>query len=220
MNIQTVDYLSPQAGQDFVDSLHETGFAVLKNHPISGDALRNIYKHWGDFFNSDEKLEFLYDPENRDGTQQGYHPTEVSETAVGHTVKDLKEYFHVVPGCRVPPALEEEIFAYRQGALELGRELSGWLQEFAPAEVTSGIPEPFTDMLSSEASFAATAALSAASWRRAAQRGAGCSPRRHQPDYAAAGCRTARTAGKGQTRQLGGRCQCARRIGGQQRRHA
>ena len=91
MGIRTVDYQDPAAGQEFVSSLHETGFAVLKNHPISGATLNNIYQRWGEFFNSDEKLEYLYDPENRDGTQQGFHPTEVSETAVGHTTKDLKE---------------------------------------------------------------------------------------------------------------------------------
>lgn len=152
MSIQTIDYQDPGAGQKFVSSLHETGFAVLKNHPISGEVLSSIYQGWGSFFNSDEKLEFLYDPENRDGTQQGFHPTAVSETAVGHSTKDLKEYFHVVPDCRVPPALEADIFSYRQRALELGRELAGWLQKYAPPQVTAGIPEPFTDMVSSKAS--------------------------------------------------------------------
>ena len=152
MGIRTVDYQDPAAGQEFVSSLHETGFAVLKNHPISGATLNNIYQRWGEFFNSDEKLEYLYDPENRDGTQQGFHPTEVSETAVGHTTKDLKEYFHVVVGGRVPAALADDIFTYRENALELGRELAGWLQKYAPPEVTANIPESFTDMLSSRTS--------------------------------------------------------------------
>jgi isopenicillin N synthase-like dioxygenase len=152
MSIRTVDYQSTEAGQDFVRSLHETGFAVLKNHPISGQLLDSIYRGWGSFFNSDEKQDYLFDPDNRDGTQQGYHPTEVSETAVGHTVKDLKEYFHVVPGCRVPAALEGEIFAYRDAAFELGKQLVGWLQSHAPSEATAGISEPLTEMLCSQAS--------------------------------------------------------------------
>jgi isopenicillin N synthase-like dioxygenase len=152
MSIRTVDYQSTEAGQDFVRSLHETGFAVLKNHPISGQLLDSIYRGWGSFFNSDEKQDYLFDPDNRDGTQQGYHPIEVSETAVGHTVKDLKEYFHVVPGCRVPAALESEIFAYRDAAFELGKQLVGWLQSHAPSEATAGISEPLTDMLCSQAS--------------------------------------------------------------------
>ena len=152
MSIRTVNYQNADAGQEFVRSLHETGFAVLKNHPIPRELLDSIYRGWGAFFNSTEKQDYLFDPENRDGTQQGYHPTEVSETAVGHTVKDLKEYFHVVPGCRVPAALEDDIFAYRDAAFELGRQLVGWLQKYAPSDVTAGFSEPLTDMLCSRAS--------------------------------------------------------------------
>jgi len=152
MSIRTVDYQDPDAGQEFVRSLHETGFAVLKNHPISGQLLDSIYSGWRNFFSSDEKQDFLFDPENRDGTQQGYHPTEVSETAVGHSVKDLKEYFHVVPGCRIPPTLESEILHYRDSAFELGKELVGWLQSYTPRDVTAAISEPFTEMLCSTAS--------------------------------------------------------------------
>lgn len=152
MIIRTVDYDNPHAGQDFVRSLHETGFAVLKNHPISGEMLDRIYRGWGDFFNSSEKQNFLFDPENYDGTQQGYYPIQVSETAVGHTAKDLKEFFHVVPGGRIPPALENEILDYREATFELGKELVGWLQHHTPQDVTAGLSEPFTQMLSSEAS--------------------------------------------------------------------
>jgi len=152
MGIRTIDYQGSDAGREFVSSLHETGFAVLKNHPVSGELLDSIYRGWERFFNSDKKLSFMFDPENRDGMQQGFHPADVSETAVGHSVKDLKEYFHVVPGCRVPAELEEEIFRYRSSAFELGKELAGWLQDYAPEEVTAGIAEPFTEMLSNTAS--------------------------------------------------------------------
>lgn len=150
MSIRTVDYQQTGAGQEFVRSLHETGFAVLRNHPISRATLDSIYSGWTDFFNSDEKLAFMHDPDNRDGTQQGFHPIEFSETAVGHSVKDIKEYFHVVPGCRVPPALEDEIFQYRQSTFEFGSQLCNWLQEFSPAHITENISEPFNEILCSK----------------------------------------------------------------------
>ena len=152
MIIRTVDYESPGAGDEFVRSLHETGFAVLKNHPVSGQLLDSIYSGWGNFFNSDEKQNFLFDPDNYDGTQQGYHPIQVSETAVGHTAKDLKEFFHVVPGGRIPPALEREILDYRESTFELGKNLVDWLQSHTPQDVTAGLSEPFTEMLCSKAS--------------------------------------------------------------------
>lgn len=152
MIIQTVDFESPEAGQQFVRSLHETGFAVLRNHPIPGALLESIVAGWGRFFDSDEKYEFQFDPDNRDGTQQGYYPPQVSETAVGHATRDLKEFFHVVPGGRIPPALEHEILDYRKSTFELGAKLVDWLQCFTPAGVTARLSEPFTDMLCSTAS--------------------------------------------------------------------
>jgi isopenicillin N synthase-like dioxygenase len=152
MIIQTVDFQSPEAGQQFVRSLHETGFAVLKNHPISGKLLDSIYRGWDSFFNSDEKQKYVFDPDNDDGTQQGYYPPQASETAVGHSVKDLKEFFHIVPGGRIPPALEKEILSYRKSTFELGAMLVDWIQRFAPSEVTAKLSEPLTDMLCSTAS--------------------------------------------------------------------
>lgn len=152
MSIRTVDYRDSNAGQEFVRSLHETGFAVLKNHPVSGSMLDGIYKGWGDFFNSEEKQDFLYDPENRDATQQGYHPSEMAETAVGHTVQDLKEYFHVVPGGRIPAALETDILGYRNSAFEVGEKLAGWLQRYTPQNAIAAMSESFTEMLCSQVS--------------------------------------------------------------------
>ena len=152
MIIPTVDFRGPEAGQQFVRSLHETGFAVFKNHPIPGQLLDSIYRGWDRFFNSDEKHEYVFDPDNDDGTQQGYYPPQSSETAVGHSVKDLKEFFHVVPGGRIPPALEKEILSYRKSTFELGAKLVDWIQRLAPDEVTAKLSEPLTDMLCSKAS--------------------------------------------------------------------
>ena len=152
MIIQTVDFANPDAGQQFVRSLHETGFAVLKNHPIPGALLENICGGWGRFFNSDEKHAFQFDPDDDDGTQQGYYPPQVSETAVGHSTKDLKEFFHVVPGGRIPAALENEILRYRESTFALGAKIVDWIQRFAPAEITARLSEPLPDMLCSTAS--------------------------------------------------------------------
>lgn len=152
MIIQTVDFESPDAGQRLVQSLHKTGFAVLKNHPVPRKLLDSIYSGWGRFFNSDQKTGYLFDPDNDDGTQQGYYPPQVSETAVGHSTKDLKEFFHVVPDGRIPPALRDEILAYRQSAFMLGQRMARWIQRHAPAEVTTKLSEPLTDMLCATAS--------------------------------------------------------------------
>ena len=45
-----VDYQSPTAKQEFVASLRETGFGVLKNHPLQQSQVESIYRHWHDWF--------------------------------------------------------------------------------------------------------------------------------------------------------------------------
>lgn len=44
MKLETVDYLADDAAQQFVASLRETGFGVLKNHPIPQELVESIYK--------------------------------------------------------------------------------------------------------------------------------------------------------------------------------
>ena len=45
-----VDYTTPNAKQDFVRSLRETGFGVLKNHPLNQSQVQAIYEQWRIFF--------------------------------------------------------------------------------------------------------------------------------------------------------------------------
>jgi len=152
MNVQTIDFTQNDAGQELVRSLHETGFAVLRNHPIPRQLLDTIYADWRDFFNSEEKHDFHFDPDNYDGTQQGFHPQHISETAVGHTTKDIKEFFHLIPDGRNPPQLAEDILNYRKLAFELGAVLLEWIQKYAPADISTNLTEPLPTMLGSEAS--------------------------------------------------------------------
>ena len=78
MNVKTIDYNSQTAKKDFFTSLHETGFAVIENHPIPKEDLNAIYSSWKKFFNSDQKNLWLRDPIKQDG----YFPFK-SENAKG-----------------------------------------------------------------------------------------------------------------------------------------
>ena len=62
-------------------------------------------------------------------------------------MKDLKEFFHVYPGCRLPDdiaALTRQIYADLDS---LGRELLGWIQAQAPAEITDTLSMPLDQMM-------------------------------------------------------------------------
>ena len=131
MKLETIDYLAPNSAEEFVKSLRETGFGVLSNHPIDKALVEAIYIEWQAFFNTEEKREYLFKPE----TQDGFFPAEISETAKGHSVKDIKEYYHVYPWGRIPDSLRENILAYYNKANELAQELLGWIESYAPAEV-------------------------------------------------------------------------------------
>ena len=67
MHLPTVDYQSPNAPAEFVESLRNTGFGVLTNHPIPQSLVESIYENWQAFFNSEQKHEFLYDKTAQDG---------------------------------------------------------------------------------------------------------------------------------------------------------
>ena len=142
MNIETVDYKAPDAKQSLARSLHTTGFAVLANHPIMPERIDTIYQSWGNFFASDEKHDYLRDPENQDG----YFPFR-SENAKGQVVKDLKEFYHVYGWGRVPASLEEETRAIHRDLTKLGIELLGWLQDETPEEVASKFTMPLDEMM-------------------------------------------------------------------------
>jgi len=143
MQVQVVDYQVKDAPQLFVESLRQTGFAVLVNHPIQKKLVQSIYDHWYQFFCSDEKHEFNFDPQKQDG----YFSPDISETAKGATKKDLKEYYHVYPWGRIPAQLEEEILIYYKKASTLAEELLTWVEENSSPEVAANYREPLAKMI-------------------------------------------------------------------------
>ena len=143
MQVRVVDYLASDAAEQFTQSLHETGFGVLVNHPIQQALVEKIYADWLAFFNSDEKQFFAFSKE----TQDGWFSTEISETAKGHTQKDIKEYFHIYPWGRIPPALKPDAMAYYTQANTLAQELLSWVERHTPAEISKHYREPLSHMI-------------------------------------------------------------------------
>jgi isopenicillin N synthase-like dioxygenase len=143
MNVQVVDYLAKDAPQKFVESLRNTGFGVLINHPIKQELVESIYKNWQAFFNSNEKNDYAFDPEKQDG----FFSSEVSETAKGHTKKDIKEYYHIYPWGRIPPTLKNEIIAYYELTSALAEELLDWVEQHSPEDVAKLYSEPLSNMI-------------------------------------------------------------------------
>lgn len=152
MNVQTIDYRSATAGGQLVQSLRDTGFAVLSHHPLPGDLLRRLYRQWSAFFRSEDKHRYLMRPTRHSDNTAGFVPADVSETAVGHPLRDLKEFYHVFPEELLPPALAPDTLDYLDRAFALGVEMLDWIQANAPTAVLSALPDRLSSLLSKEVS--------------------------------------------------------------------
>ena len=143
--LEAVDYLAPNAKELFVASLKETGFGVLKNHPIKQASVQSIYDNWQVWFNQSDAVKeaSLYNK----GSQDGYFPARISETAKGFTKKDIKEYFHYYPWGQCPAELKAEIHDYYTKTSAFAAELLGWIEELSPAEVSVHYREALSTMI-------------------------------------------------------------------------
>ena len=142
MQVETVDYKAADASATLARSLRETGFAVLANHPITPDRIAEIYDGWGNFFAGEDKFDYAVQPPAHDG----YFAFR-SENAKDSPVKDLKEFFHVYPGCGLPAELTGMTRQIYADLNALGCELLAWIQAEAPASVTDSLSMPLDSMM-------------------------------------------------------------------------
>jgi isopenicillin N synthase-like dioxygenase len=64
-NIQKISFTGENSSSQLVKSLHETGFAVISDHPITGERINEFYAAWGKFFASDSKMDWKFDPKTQ-----------------------------------------------------------------------------------------------------------------------------------------------------------
>lgn len=124
MDVLTVDYRAADAQQSFSKSMRETGFVVLKNHPIPYELVEKAFKIWATFFASDSKNDFRFDP-SKEGAQDGYFPFK-SENAKGYEKKNLMEFFHFYRRGKLPAEATKETVDLFHQMEALGSELLSW----------------------------------------------------------------------------------------------
>jgi isopenicillin N synthase-like dioxygenase len=137
-----VRYTAPDAPASFTESIRETGFAVLVDHPIPWELVARTYDDWSAFFASDEKHRYTY----REDSYWGYYPF-LSENAKDQTVKDLKEFFHVYSWSPIPDGMSSattELFARLDA---LAGTLLGWIEDNTPEAVRSAFSMPLREMI-------------------------------------------------------------------------
>ena len=143
MQLPVVDYLSPTAAQDFCKNLRDTGFGVLKNHPLDQALVQGIYAEWMGFFGTTAKNKYPQDPQKLDG----YFSPAVSETAKDHRQRDLKEFFHIYPWGRYPAEVSDAAKRYYAAGSRLAQQLLQWVEDHSPPEVKARYSMPLPQMI-------------------------------------------------------------------------
>ena len=143
MQLPVVDYLSPTAAQDFCKNLRDTGFGVLKNHPLDQALVQGIYAEWMGFFGTTAKNKYPQDPQKLDG----YFSPAVSETAKDHSQRDLKEFFHIYPWGRYPAEVSDAAKRYYAAGSRLAQQLLQWVEDHSPPEVKARYSMPLPQMI-------------------------------------------------------------------------
>lgn len=146
MDVLSVRFGSPEAGERLTGSLVGTGFAVLTDHPVSPDLIREAYAEWEAFFASPAKHDYTFDPKGQDG----YFPYR-SENAKGRPQKDLKEFFHVYPKTAIPAGMSDRTRRLYYALSDLAGELLGLIEDHAPEAVRSRFSMPLRDMIDGSA---------------------------------------------------------------------
>ena len=142
MNVRKVNYKDQNAAHEFTRSLRQTGFSVLTDHPVDMNLIETVYSEWADFFASDNKNKYPYDPVRQDG----FFPFK-TENAKGQSLKDLKEFFHIYSWGRYPEELSNKTLDLFTQLLELTGTLLGWIQVETPRDVSSLFSMPLPDMV-------------------------------------------------------------------------
>lgn len=143
MKVAVVDYTAPDAPEQFTRSLRETGFGVVVNHPLPQSLVQTIYDEWLQFFDSPAKYDYTFTPEKQDG----YFAPEVSETAKGNTVRDIKEFYHYYSWGRYPEQVSDAAKQYAQIATDVAKTLLSWVEANTPDSVSQTFSVPLSKML-------------------------------------------------------------------------
>ena len=142
MQVAKISYNDENAPVAFTKSLKETGFGVIIDHPIKPELVDNVYKEWEQFFNSDSKHDYLFDPLKQDG----YFPLG-TENAKDYNAKDHKEFFHFYPWGKTPSTISDSTKELYDNLVNMTSLLLEWIELNTPSNIQSKFSEPLKNMI-------------------------------------------------------------------------
>ena len=142
MQVAKIHYNDKNAPSAFTKSLKDTGFGLIVNHPILPELIKTVYREWKDFFESELKHTYLFDPLRQDG----YFPLG-TENAKGYSAKDHKEFFHFYLWGRTPDSISPATKELYDSLVNITSLLLEWIELNTPPEIRSRFSEPLKDMI-------------------------------------------------------------------------
>ena len=142
MQVAKIHYNDKNAPSAFTKSLKDTGFGLIVNHPILPELIKTVYREWKDFFDSELKHTYLFDPLRQDG----YFPLG-TENAKGYSAKDHKEFFHFYLWGRTPDSISPATKELYDSLVNITSLLLEWIELNTPPEIRSKFSEPLKDMI-------------------------------------------------------------------------
>ena len=142
IDVLTIDFNDSGAPAKFVDSFKSSGFAIIKNHPINSSLIKDVYSDWRTFFNSNDKLKYIFDPQSQDG----YFPY-LTENAKNSNIKDLKEFYHIYPWGKFPHTISDSTMKLYGQIVDFSGTLLNWLDENSPNHIKDNFSIPLESMI-------------------------------------------------------------------------
>jgi isopenicillin N synthase-like dioxygenase len=126
MKVAICDLKSENYQKTLLKSLVNTGFAVLTQHGIDFDLIKQCQTEWRKFFKREQLYKNLFI--NGNDSNMGYKGLGM-EKAVGASKADLKEFFHYKPGEEIPEGLSVPTYALFRRLEVLGLDVLKILDE-------------------------------------------------------------------------------------------
>ena len=140
--LEIINLTKNNAIEKIIESLKIYGFAVLKNHGIEKNLIKENFNSWNSFFNSEEKHNYAYD-----GIEYyGYFSFDNVEIPLGATKRDYKEFAHFYHG-HYPFIVEKTHSSLFEKTSDIFYDILDKLEKELPKNVTNYFDKPLVDMI-------------------------------------------------------------------------
>lgn len=142
MKVCPVNFMARDASVSLARSFKEVGFALLTNHSISQNLIKESHQEWKNFFKSEDKYNFQYDKKKLDG----YFPFGIEKSRVGKE-RDLKEFFYYYPWGKCPSYLKEKTSELYNELTSVCATLLQQAEEYLPNDIRTKLSMPLVKMV-------------------------------------------------------------------------